>query len=93
MQVSVLKPANHHSISNHPLCVAASLELKVEKKNAHSGGIFSVDFNNDGTKIASGSADKTIKVWGARAFLAISHHLAPHYFLSLCRCLILGFGG
>ena len=36
-----------------------------EKQNAHSGAIYSVNFNNDGSKIVSGSWDKTIKVWGA----------------------------
>ena len=34
-----------------------------EKANAHSGIINSVAFSPDGTKIVSGSADKTIKVW------------------------------
>ena len=44
--------------------LAATLELKTEMANAHSGFINSVAFNNDGTKIVSGSFDKTIKVWG-----------------------------
>ena len=35
-----------------------------EKQNAHSGAILSVNFNNDGSQIVSGSSDKTIKVWG-----------------------------
>ena len=34
-----------------------------EKTNAHSDRIFSVAFSPDGTKIVSGSEDKTIKVW------------------------------
>ena len=34
-----------------------------EKANAHSGIIYSVVFSPDGTKIVSGSWDKTIKVW------------------------------
>ena len=34
-----------------------------EKANAHSGIIYSVAFSPDGTKIVSGSWDKTIKVW------------------------------
>ena len=70
-----------------------SLELKAEKQSAHSERITSVGFNNDGTKIVSGSDDKTIKVWGAFAFLAVSHDLAPHRALSLGRCLVPGFGG
>ena len=39
-----------------------------EKTNAHSDTIRSVAFSPDGTKIVSGSDDKTIKVWdfGAR---------------------------
>ena len=38
-----------------------------EKTNAHSGMIFSVAFSPDGTKIVSGSYDKTIKVWDSGA--------------------------
>ena len=34
-----------------------------EKTNAHSDCIMSVAFSPDGTKIVSGSADGTIKVW------------------------------
>jgi WD40 repeat protein len=34
-----------------------------EKTNAHSDRITSVAFSPDGTKIVSGSYDKTIKVW------------------------------
>ena len=32
---------------------------------AHEGPIYSVAFSPDGTRIASGSADMTIKLWGA----------------------------
>ena len=39
------------------------MELLSEKTNAHSGDINSVAFSPDGTKIVSGSGDKTIKVW------------------------------
>jgi WD40 repeat protein len=38
-----------------------------EKTNAHSGDINSVAFSPDGTKIASGSDDGTIKVWDSGA--------------------------
>ena len=34
-----------------------------EKTNAHSNWVMSVAFSPDGTKIVSGSEDKTIKVW------------------------------
>ena len=39
------------------------MELLSEKTNAHSDWIMSVAFSPDGTKIVSGSYDKTIKVW------------------------------
>jgi len=38
-----------------------------EKTNAHSEWISSVAFSPDGTKIVSGSGDKTIKVWESGA--------------------------
>jgi WD40 repeat protein len=38
-----------------------------EKTNAHSDIISSVSFSPDGTKIVSGSHDKTIKVWDSGA--------------------------
>ena len=34
-----------------------------EKTNVHSRQITSVAFSPDGTKVVSGSYDKTIKVW------------------------------
>ena len=39
------------------------MELLSKKTNAHSREITSVAFSPDGTKIVSGSSDKTIKVW------------------------------
>ena len=44
------------------------MELLSEKTDAHSDAITSVTCSPDGTKIVSGSFDKTIKVWdfGAR---------------------------
>jgi WD40 repeat protein len=44
-------------------CLAGKLDMVSEKTNAHSGYITSVAFSPDGTKIVSGSWDKTIKVW------------------------------
>jgi WD40 repeat protein len=38
-----------------------------EKTNAHSDWVISVAFSPDGTKIVSGSADETIKVWDSGA--------------------------
>jgi WD40 repeat protein len=43
-------------------CLTDALGLLSEKTNAHSGTISSVAFSPDGTKIVSGSYDKTIKV-------------------------------
>ena len=54
-----------------PTCPAAgSLELKSEKKNAHSGEINSVAFSPDGKTIGSGSYDKTLKVWDCAAAIS-----------------------
>ena len=50
--------------------MVAVLEQKIVKANAHSDSITSVSFSPDGTKIVSGSSDKTIKVWDAGAFRA-----------------------
>ena len=38
-----------------------------ENTNAHSNYVMSVAFSPDGTKIVSGSLDKTIKVWDSGA--------------------------
>ena len=43
--------------------IAMLINCVAEKANAHSGIIYSVVFSPDGTKIVSGSADETIKVW------------------------------
>ncbi len=48
-------------------CLADNLELLSEKTDAHSLPITSVAFSPDGTKIVSGSHDKTIKVWDSGA--------------------------
>ena len=59
-----MRPSN--PLSPHltaPVLVAASLELKAEKKSAHSSSVYSVAFSPDGKSIVSGSRDQTIKVW------------------------------
>ncbi len=43
--------------------IAKLINFVAEKTNAHSLSITSVAFSPDGTKIVSGSFDKTIKVW------------------------------
>ena len=39
------------------------INFVAEKTDAHSSEITSLAFSPDGTKIVSGSVDKTIKVW------------------------------
>ncbi len=46
-----------------------------EKTNAHSDYVMSVAFSPDGTKIVSGSADRTIKVWDSGALRALKSPL------------------
>ena len=43
--------------------IAMLINCVAEKTNAQSDAIVSVAFSPDGTKILSGSSDKTIKVW------------------------------
>ena len=54
------------------------MELLSEKTNAHSREITSVAFSPDGTKIVSGSYDKTIKVWDSGAPRAQNRPLGPN---------------
>jgi WD40 repeat protein len=44
-------------------CLAGKLEMLSEKTDAHNGYVVSVAVSPDGTKMVSGSLDKTIKVW------------------------------
>jgi len=60
------------------LSVADTLELLSEKTNAQSGIIRSVSFSPDGTKIVSGSDDKTIKVWDMVNWSRKDHLLFNH---------------
>ena len=46
-----------------------------EKTNAHSDCVRSVAFSPDGTKIVSGSDDKTIKVWDSGVLLPLKSPL------------------
>ena len=55
-------PLTHLSAS-----FSGTLELKATKDSAHKDFIRSVAFSPDGSKIVSGSDDKTIKVWDAGA--------------------------
>jgi len=62
--------------------VAASLELKAEKQNAHAQDMFgesikAVHFSPDGSTIVSCGADKTIKVWDAGTLARHVPHQCP----------------
>jgi WD40 repeat protein len=47
--------------------MATLINCVAKKTNAHSEDIRSVAFSPDGTKIVSGSDDRTIKVWDSGA--------------------------
>ena len=50
----------------------------------HTSGVMSVGFNHDGTKIVSGSGDKTIRVWNVdtgECILTLKGH--THYVTSV----------
>ena len=62
------------------------MELLSEKTNAHSDWINSVAFSPDGTKIVSGSDDKTIKVWDMVNWSRKDHLMFNH---TTQRCVLL----
>ena len=49
--------------------MADSLEQVAAVENADPYGITSVDFSPDGSKVISGGASGTLKVWGFRPFV------------------------
>jgi WD40 repeat protein len=77
---AVERKSNRHLLASHALSarLAASLELKSEKQNAHSRPICSVAFSPDGKTIVSGSYDQTIKVWGVTSWSREDHLLFSH---------------
>ena len=47
------------------------MALVAEQPSAHSGYVLSVGFSPDGTRIVSGSGDRSVKVWGVFRLLAL----------------------
>ena len=61
-----------------------------ENTNTHSNVVMSVAFSPDGTKIVSGSGDKTIKVWDMVKWSRKDHLMFNHTtqrFVLLLLCL------
>ncbi len=96
MKVRELESVTDHSIRAiefHPkqpvLATGSSIGIKiwdgtgkvVKTLKGHSGRIQSIRFNEDGSKLVSGSADRTIKVWdlssNEQAALELTGHGAP----------------
>eukprot|EP00900_Chrysochromulina_parva_P026393 jgi/Chrpa1/8388/Chrysochromulina_OHIO_Genome00012649-RA len=58
--------------------IAMLINCVAEKTKAHSVAIISVVFSPDGTKIVSGSEDKTIKVWDSDKLEMLSEKTNAH---------------
>jgi WD40 repeat protein len=58
--------------------MATLINCVAEKTNAHSNYIRSVAFSPDGTKIVSGSNDRTIKVWDLVNWSRKDHWMFNH---------------
>ena len=77
--------------SNQIVATIATLEQsisQIQERNrfeGHEDGVISVAFNNDGQMIASGSLDKTIKLWNINGKLlrTLTGHTEPVYSVSL----------
>eukprot|EP00900_Chrysochromulina_parva_P027921 jgi/Chrpa1/9763/Chrysochromulina_OHIO_Genome00018320-RA len=58
--------------------IATLIKCLAEKTNAHSDCVASVAFSTDGTKIVSGSEDKTIKIWDSDKLEMLSEETNAH---------------
>ena len=54
------------------------LEEQFVTLQGHTSNVWSVAFNHDGSKIVSGSADKTVKVWDAVTDRGVLQTLEGH---------------
>jgi WD40 repeat protein len=69
-------PNTHKSLVRRMM--ATLINCVAEKTNAHSNYIRSVAFSPDGTKIVSGSNDRTIKVWDLVNWSRKDHWMFNH---------------
>ena len=53
----------------------------------HSGGVWSVAFSPEGTRIVSGSIDKTVRIWDAMSGTPIGEPLKGHS-IGLVGCIL-----
>ena len=49
----------------------SNMALVLEQPSAHSSDVYSVGFSPDGTRIVSGSTDRSVKVWGGCRLLSL----------------------